>query len=107
MGEVTPLKTEVWKHTHTYTSHAFYSTRSASGCHAVRLCPGTSSRRRMGVTLNSPTKGRVEVVQLKCCDTRINWKYPFLTGPERGFESDPGKEIYMYPSRIKRYVYVV
>jgi len=35
-----------------------------------------------------PTKGRVEVVQLNCCDTTINWKYPFLTGPERGFESD-------------------
>jgi len=32
-----------------------------------------------------PTKGRVEVVQLNCCDTTINWKYPILTGPERGF----------------------
>jgi len=39
-------------------------------------------------TLNSPTKGRVEELQLRCCDTTINWRYPFLTGPERGFESD-------------------
>ena len=51
----------------------------------------TSSHRRMGATLNSPTKGRVEVVQLSCCDTTINWKYPFLTGPERKFESDSCK----------------
>jgi len=28
MGEVTPLKTEVWKHTHTFTSHTFYPTRA-------------------------------------------------------------------------------
>ena len=51
MGKVTPLKTEVWKHTHTFTSHTFYPMRPASGCHAVRFCPRTSSRRRMGVTL--------------------------------------------------------
>jgi len=68
--------------------------QSAFGCHAVRFCPRTSSRRRMGVTLNSPTKGRVEVVQLNCCDTTINWKYPFLIGSERGFESDSCKWIY-------------
>ena len=37
-----------------------------------------------GTTLTSPTKGRVEVVQLNSCDTTINWKYPFLTGLERG-----------------------
>jgi len=83
------------KHTHTFTSHTFYPTRPASRCHAVRFCPRTSSRRRMGVTLNSPTKGRVEVVQLNFCDTTINWKYPFLTGPEWGFESDSCKWIYM------------
>jgi len=95
MGEVTPLKTEVWKHTHTFTSRTFYTTRPASGCHAVRCCPRTSCRRSMGVTLNCPTKGRVEVVQLNCCDTTINWKYPFLTGPERGYESDSCKQIYI------------
>ena len=51
----------------------------------------TSSCRRMGATLNSPTKGRVEVLKLSCCDTTIKWRYPFLTGPERGFESDSCK----------------
>jgi len=91
MGQVTPLKIEVWKHTHTFTSHTFYPTHAASGCHAVRFCPQTSSRQRMGATLNSPTKGRVEVLQLSCCDTTINWRYPFMTGPERGFESDSCK----------------
>ena len=35
------------------TSHTFYPTRPASGCHAIRFCPKTSSRRRMGATLNS------------------------------------------------------
>jgi len=88
LGGVTPLKTEVWKHTHTFIRHAFYPTCPASGCHAVRFCPRTSNRRRMGVTSNSPTKGRVEVVQLNCCYTTINWKYPVLSGPERGFQSD-------------------
>ena len=88
MGEVTPLKTEVWKHTHKFTSRTFYPTRAASGCHAIRFCPSTSSHRRMGATLNSPTKGRVEELQLRCCDTTLNWRYPVLTGPERGFESD-------------------
>ena len=77
-----------------------------SGCHAVRFCPRTSSRRRMGVTINSPTKGRVEVVQLNCCDTTINWKYPFLTGPEGGSNLILVNE-YTCPSRIKWYVYVV
>jgi len=92
MGEVKPLRTEVWRRTHTFTSHTLYPTRAASGCHVVRFCC-----RRMGATLNSPTKGRVEVVQLNCssCDTTINWRYPFLTGPERGFKSDSCKWIYM------------
>ena len=74
MERVTPLKTEVWKHTHTCILHTFYPTRPASGCHAVRFCPRTSSHRRMWVTSNSPTKGRVEVIQLNCCYTTINWK---------------------------------
>ena len=87
MGEVTPLKTEVWKHTHTFTSRTFYTTRPASGCHAVRCCPRTSNHRRMGVSLNCPTQGRVEVLRLNYCDTTINWKDPFLTG----FESDSFK----------------
>ena len=26
-GEVTPLKTEVWKHTHTFTSHTYFTQR--------------------------------------------------------------------------------
>jgi len=82
---VTPLKTEVWEHTHTFTSHTFYPTHPASGCHAVRFYARTSICRRIRVTLNSPTKGRVEVVQLNFCDTTINRKYPFLTGPEKGF----------------------
>jgi len=74
MEVVTPLKTEVWKHAHTFILPTFYPTRPASGCHAVRFCPRLSSRQRMGVTLNSPTKGQVEVVQLNCCDMTINCK---------------------------------
>jgi len=74
MGGVTPLKIEVWKHTHTFILHTLYPTRPASRCHAVRFCPRTSSRRRIGVTTNSPTKNRVEVVQLNSCYTTINWK---------------------------------
>ena len=55
------------------------------------LSKNVKSSKDGSVTLNSPTKGRVEVVQLNFCDTTINWKYPFLTGPERGFESDSCK----------------
>jgi len=47
-----------------------------------------SSHRRIGVTTNSPTKGPVQFVQLNCCYKPINWKYTFLTGLERGFQSD-------------------
>ena len=31
---------------------------------------------------------RVKVVQLNCYYEPINWKYPFLTSPERGLQSD-------------------
>jgi len=95
IARVKPPGVNFRKHTHTFILHTFYPARPASGCHAVRFCPRTSSRRRIGVTLNSPTKGRVEMVQLNCCDTTINWKYPFLTGPEREFESDSCKWICM------------
>jgi len=76
------------ENTHTFILHTFYPTRPASWCHALRFCPRTTSRRRLGVTTNSPTKSRVEVVQLNYCYTTINWKYAFLTGPERRFKSD-------------------
>jgi len=97
IGRVTPLKTEVWKHRHKFILHTFYLSRPASGCHAVRpgFCLRTSGHRRMGVILNSPTKGRVKVVQLNCCYTTTHWTHPFLAGPERGFESDSCKWIYM------------
>jgi len=60
----------------------------STGWHAVWYCSRKSNHRRIGVPANSLSKGRVEVVQLNCCYTTIDWKYPFLTGPERKLQSD-------------------
>jgi len=65
-GEVTILKTEVWKHMHTFKLHTFYPTRLASEWYAVWYCPRKPTHRKIRVTTNSLTKGRVEVVQLNC-----------------------------------------
>jgi len=55
---------------------------------AVVLTQSNSQKARIGVTTNSSTKGQVKVVHLNCYYKSINWKYPFLNGPERGLQSD-------------------
>jgi len=94
-GVPTILETEVWKHTHTFILHSFHPTRMASEWYALGYDPRKSSHRRIAVTTNSLTKGRVEVEQLNCYCKPINRKNPFLTGPERGLQSDSWIWIYM------------
>ena len=53
-----------WKHTHTIILYTFQPTQLASECYAIGYGPNKSTHRRIGVTTNSPTKGRVEMVQL-------------------------------------------
>jgi len=81
-GGVAILKTEVWKHMHIFILNISSNMSRQRVARNMVLSQKKSSRRRIGVTTNSPAKGRVEVVQLNCYFKTINWKYLFLTVPD-------------------------
>jgi len=102
---------QFWKHRYTNIRiqpyYIFQPTRLARECYAVGHGPNKSTRRRIGVTTKSPTKGAVEVVQLKYYYHPINWKYPFLTGPEKEIKPDSCHDMNMYVLQRLNYVCVI
>ena len=64
MGEVTPLKTEVWKHTHKFTSHTFYTTRAQRVSRSTILSTNVRSPKD-GSNLKLPYKESSRGVTIK------------------------------------------